>query len=126
MVSNNLLLADVERMNLKEIDDFLGQVVRIRSRMVAPVLPHKEASLLRDINAPFPEGDQTEYDVLIEKRQAETLTQEDHTRLLKLTGKQETWEACRLENLASLAQIKGLTLRNIMVSLGIQASSPSS
>ncbi len=124
-VTSNNLLADIERMNLREIDDFLGDVVRIRGRKVAPILPRKEASLLREINQPFLENDQIEYDALVEMRRAENLIEEDHARLLKLTTKRESWEASRLEKLASLARLRGLTLREIMIQLGIQAANPS-
>jgi len=124
-MSNNNLLADVERMNLLEIDDFLGQVVRIRGRKIAPVLPRMEASLLREINHPFPDDDQAEYDALIELRGAEMLTEKKHTRLLKLTTQREAWEAGRLENLGRLAYLRGLSLRETMKQLGIQAANPS-
>ena len=99
--------------------------MRIRGRKIAPVLPREEANLLREINHPFPEHDQVEYDALIEVRRAEKLTEENHARLLELTTRRELWEAGRLEKLASLAQLRGLTLRVTMKQLGIQAASPS-
>jgi hypothetical protein len=62
------------------------------------------------------------YNELIAKREAETLTSDEHQNLLRLTEQIEKLQAQRIEYLADLAQIRGISLTALMENLGIKMS----
>jgi hypothetical protein len=62
---------------------------------------------------------QQRYDDLIAKRQAETLTPDEHAELLRLSDQTERVHAERIAALAALAQIRQTTLPDLMRDVGI-------
>jgi len=58
---------------------------------------------------------------LIAKRQAETLTPDEHKELLRLIEQSEKAEAARVEAMAQLARLRGVSLTTLMHDLGIKA-----
>jgi hypothetical protein len=60
------------------------------------------------------------YHELIEKRRAGTITTDEYTELLELTDEVETLHAQRIEHLAELARLRGISLAEVMQQLGIQ------
>ncbi|BAY74045.1 hypothetical protein NIES25_04550 [Nostoc linckia NIES-25] len=72
------------------------------------------------INQSIPSDIQNDYDELIIKRNAENLTNDEHSELLKLTEHIEKLQAERIESLADLARMRGITLTALMENLGIQ------
>ena len=63
---------------------------------------------------------QARFDRLVAKRQAETLTPEEHRELLALTSQIEAMDAERMACLADLSRIRGMSLENLMNELGIE------
>jgi hypothetical protein len=82
-------------------------------------LSNTEAALLLRINQPIPAELQQRYDLLLAKRLAETLLPDEYNELLRFTGQIEALEARRLDALAELARLRGISLRAVMSSLGI-------
>ncbi len=72
------------------------------------------------INQGIPPETQKYYEQLTAKREAETLTNTEYNQLLTLSEKIEKIEAKRLENLVELANIRGVTLVDLMENLGIK------
>lgn len=114
------LLRAVESLRGEELDVFVEQVIALRARRVASHLPPDEAALLLAINRSVPVTTQQRYGELISKRQAETLTPEEHTELLQLTDQAELLNAERVSALADLARLRQTTLTELMKSLDIQ------
>jgi hypothetical protein len=113
------LIQAADQLNETDLDQLLQQVVTLRARRKAPVIPQEEALLLEQINQSIPIDLRTEYEILREKRGAETLTEPEHTTLIQLSKQIENLGAQRLEALAKLAQLRQVPLLTLMETLGI-------
>jgi hypothetical protein len=122
-VSRDALLGAVEQLSGAELDQFVAQVLQIRSRRGPARLGAAESELLARINQGFPEGLRERYAELIDRRRDESLTPEEHRELLRLTAEAERIEGDRLAALAELARLRGVPLRALMDDLGIPAPS---
>lgn len=122
MASNRLttdkLLEAVNRLPLSELDDFIRQVLALRAKYDVPISDSIEKGLLEKINQRLPEEIQTRYDHLIAKRKAETLTQDEHQELLRLTDHVESQQVERVRYLIELAMLRKTTLQELVKSLG--------
>ena len=78
-----------------------------------------EASLLDQINIGLSQESWQHYHALIKKRQAETLTEGEHTELVQLTTRLETLNVQRIQSLIHLATLRQQTLDEVMQDLGI-------
>lgn len=99
---------------LKMIEERLGGEERL-----PPHLSREETRLLQHINEGLPAETWKRYQALKEKRDARTLTREEHTELLALTDEVELWNARRLELVLALAQLRQVPLRVMMDELGL-------
>ncbi len=89
------LLKAVSQLSASELEQFVQQVMRLLAQRRAPVLTHSEAELLLKINQSVPDPEmQKRCDGLIAKRQAGTLTPDEHEELLQLT---ERFEALNVQ-----------------------------
>ena len=61
-----------------------------------------------------------EYHVLIAQRQAETLTTDEHHRLIEISDQIEALNAGRIQALVQLAALRQQSLENVMDDLGIK------
>ncbi|NOX63846.1 MAG: hypothetical protein GXP42_18165 [Chloroflexi bacterium] len=84
------------------------------------VKERSEADLLSKINRGAPPEKQKRYRELIAKRQGGTLTPEEHQELLELGDEMERLEAKRLKYLSQLAEIRGVSLTQLVTELGIR------
>ena len=114
------LLKDVEQLNLPELEQLMSQVITLQARRKAPSLPKNESELLLRINQGLPLDVQKRFDELVAKRQAETLTQNEHQELLDLTDRIEKSDARRVEYMAKLANLRGISLPTLMKELDIR------
>jgi hypothetical protein len=79
-----------------------------------------ELQLLRRIDRGIPADLLAQYQILCQKREAETLTEPEYDRLIQLSTQIEQIGAQRLEALAHLAQLRQVSLLDLMETLGIQ------
>jgi hypothetical protein len=121
-LSSEELLKAVEQLNLSELEQFVSQVIVLQAQRKATRLPQAEAELLLKINQGIPANIQRDYEELIAKRDDEILTNDEHQKLLQLTEKIEKIQAQRIENLAELARLRGISLTALMENLGIHAT----
>ena len=119
-LSSEELLKAVEQLSLPEFEQFASQIIAIQAKRRTSILPQKEAELLTKINQGIPPETQKYYQQLIAKREAETLKETEYNRLLTLSEEIEKIEAKRLENLVELANIRGISLVDLMENLGIK------
>ena len=87
----------------------------------APRLSETETQLLQKINEGLQPETWQHYNKLIEKRQAETLTPDEHETLIGISDRIEELNARRLEHLAEFARSRGTSLSAVMKQLGITA-----
>jgi hypothetical protein len=80
-----------------------------------------EAELLQVINSGLSAAAWDEYHALIEKRQAEALTPDEHARLIEFSDHLEMLSVRRLQALLQLAELRGDSLQHVIEGLGIQA-----
>lgn len=115
------LLKAVEQLDEQELEQFASNVNALVAKRKAPSLATHEAELLLKINEGVPATIQQRYNELIALRQTETLTAEQYAELLRLTTQVEQIEAARIQDLAELARLRGMSLTALMESLGITA-----
>jgi LAS superfamily LD-carboxypeptidase LdcB len=121
-LSSAELLKAVEQLNLSELEQFVSQVIVLQAQRKANRLPQAEAELLLKINQGIPANLQRDYKELIAKRDDEILTEDEYQKLLQLTEEIEKIQAQRIENLAELARLRGISLSTLMENLGIHAT----
>jgi hypothetical protein len=103
-------------------DGYVLKVLRERlggGKKLPSHLPPEETELLQQINQGLPPKTWARYQALKEKRDARTLTADDHAELLALTNEVELWNARRLELVLALAQLRQVPLRAMMDELGL-------
>jgi hypothetical protein len=99
----------------------LEEQLQRKSRQQVPShLSPEEAALLRKINQGLPEVTWQEYHDLVAKRRAESLTPEEHVRLIALSDAIEEAHAERMAHLAELAQQRQVPLKTLVQQLGIK------
>ncbi|HBE17701.1 MAG TPA: STAS/SEC14 domain-containing protein [Cyanobacteria bacterium UBA11149] len=115
------LIKGANQLDETDLDRLLHQIVVLRARRKTTVVPEEEAQLLMKINQGIPADIRDRYQILHQKREAETLTDVEYNTLIQLSNQIEQIGAQRLEALASLAQLRQVTLLNLMETLGIKA-----
>ena len=83
-------------------------------------LPAAEADLLQQINLGLSAEMWDEYYALIDKRQAETLTADEHHRLIEISDQIEALNVERIQALVQLAALRQQSLEDVMGDLGIK------
>ncbi len=112
-------LATAGQFNSVEFQAFVGEVLALRARRVAPVATAAESDVLMRVNEALPENQVRRLERLQAKRDAETLTDEEHQELIRLSDEAEERHAKRLEALAELAALRGSTLIDTMRALAL-------
>jgi hypothetical protein len=114
------LIKAANQLNEADLNQLLHQIVFLRARRKTPILPEEEAQLLLRINQGIPSDLRSCYQALREKRDAETLDDKEYESLIQLSNQIEQIGAQRLQALAKLAQIRQVSLLDLMETLGIQ------
>lgn len=95
-----------------------------RTNATSPALPpslsREESELLQRINTVVSDALWDEYDDLAAKRVAETLSPEEHKRLIELSDRIERIHVDRIAAAAELGKIRNVPLKQIMDELGIR------
>lgn len=120
-LSFDKLLEAASQLSLPDLERFSEQVLTLQARRKAPSLSKTEADLLLKINQGLPVEVRRRYATLMEKRQAETLSEDEYQELLNLTDQVEMKQAERIEALGQLAQLRGEPVQKMMKSLEISA-----
>lgn len=105
-------------------DAFILESIAERLRRPKPIggkwFAGRESELLQAINDSMAQIDWIRYRELISKRQAETLTAEEHATLIVLANAVEAANVNRIELLIELARLRHTTLPALMDELGIK------
>ncbi len=78
-----------------------------------------EVDLLQRVNLGFGDEWWSKYHSLIELRQAETLTENEHLQLMEMSDALELANVDRVKALIAIAQLRGCDIKDVMKSLGI-------
>ena len=82
-------------------------------------MTEQESDLLLKINSVSPPQSDTRYQKLLAKRQDESLTELKYRELVALGNQYEQQNAERIEYIAQLAEIRGISLTDLMDQLEI-------
>ena len=113
------IMQAAERLPKSELTHLVQDLLHLQARRQAPILPQREAELLQQINQGLSAEQQTQYERLIEKRLAETLTPAEQQELMQLNQQVEQLNVVRIKNLINLAELRQISLTQLMTELGI-------
>lgn len=108
------LLQAVRQLSHDEFEAFLTDVLALRDRQIPHPLDPAEAALITTINQTLSPTEQTQYETLIQKRQAETLTDPEYKQLIELSDRLDELHAQRIAALAQLGKIRQKSLLEMM------------
>ena len=115
------LLKAVDSLSEPDLDNLVQRALFVRASRKTNVLTAAETDLLLEINQGIPAQLHDRYEVLLEKRDDETLTEADYSELLDLSNQIEGFGVKRIEALAKLATFRQVSLPKLMDDLGIQS-----
>ena len=102
-----------ESLVARTVEERFGTASRIDA------LPARESQLLLEIQSAFPADETTEFHELCRRSDAGTLSESDRPRYRELIYRREDQNASRLKALAELADLRGMSLDELMDSLQI-------
>lgn len=115
------LVAALEQLDPAEAEEVSRRLQYIQARRKAANLTKRESELLAAIYAEKRAGFRERFDALTAKRRAHALTAEEQEELVRLTEEAEAFDARRLAALVDLAQVRQLSLPDLMQQLGLTA-----
>lgn len=121
-ISIDSLLQGVQNLDSDTLEQFADKVLLLRAARRAQSLSVDEVLLLKEINAHLSEATQLRFAELKSKRQAEELTEAEHEELLEIVDQVEQRDVDRLQALTALAQLRNVTVRDLMQQLGLNKS----
>ena len=118
-LSENDLLEAIKQLPPEALEAFTDKVLALRAQQYAPNLSQKESELFSIVNRSPSDRETLKYRELVQKRQEETLTEEEHLILIELSDRIETIHAERMNALLQLAQLRQTSLEALIADLGI-------
>lgn len=118
------LLSAALQMSRPELERFVARLFALKAKEETPSLTKRETELLSNINRSVPEDMQRRYAALVRRRLHHKLTRSEHTELLELTKRLEEFDVQRLKWLSELAQLRGVSLPDLMCDLGMNTPEP--
>lgn len=111
------------QLNEPDLDQLIDRVMILRTKRNSPILSAAETELLLVINEGIPPDLHQQYQILVKKKNSETITNEEYKVLLDLSDRIEVLAAQRAEALLKLAELRQVNLMQLMDDLEIQAPS---
>jgi len=121
-LSLEALLHAIDQLDVKELDTLVARALALRARRCGRCLD-TETDLLLKINRGLPREVQQRYEELIEKRDARTLSPEEHSELLQLTERAEQADVERVGALIELARLRQISLDELVRDLAFRTES---
>lgn len=101
---------------------YIASVVRTKLKdnaAAAHRLDAEQSRLIEEINRGLSAVDWHHYYSLVAKRRSESLSDDEHAKLAALTDRIEELNARRMEQLAELARLRGVSLPDLLDGLGV-------
>ena len=117
--SMTALFQEVERLDNRSLDTFIANVVSLRARRTTPDTQKQEAFLLEKINKSLSLQDTLRFKFLNQKHSEGNITEQEYAELSLLVEKIEKLNVNRLKYMTALAQIRDVSVRELMIQLGI-------
>jgi len=114
------LIETVEQLDSSELEQLIAQATKVQTKRKIVSLPNDQSLLLQQITQCIPSQLQKRYDLLISKRQDNTLTDEEYQELINLGEHIEAIDVKRLENLTKLATLRQMSLNELIQEFQLQ------
>ena len=119
-MDTQVLIQGVAQMPISEMERFVQQVNALIVQKKTTDKTYRERFLLGKINQTVLSKEKIErYQKLVQKLEAETLSKVEYKEFMKLTEVEEQIRYERLTYLVELAQLKSITLPQLMDNLGL-------
>ena len=115
------LVIAANKLSEPDLEQLLRQIVALRDLRKAKTVSAPESQLLLQIDQEVPAELRTNYQALRSKKAAETLTEQEQETLIDLSNQIEHIGTQRLTALVTLAQLRQVSLPDLMETLGIQS-----
>jgi hypothetical protein len=125
MATNSSLASlyhEAERLDNRSLDTFIAQMLSMRVRRAVPDVQQKEAVLLKKINQSLSVEQIERFRLLNNKRVEAGVSQQEQSELVVLLEKIEKLNVNRLKHLTALAQLRHISVRELMQQLGINTA----
>ena len=114
------LLASISQIPVNELENFVQELNAVITRRKTNNKEYRERALLSQINkAILPNNKAERYVSLHLKLEAETLTESEYQEFMDLVAQEEILRNERVKYLIELAQLRAVTLPQLMNSLGL-------
>jgi hypothetical protein len=113
------LFQEAERLDNRSLDAFINNILSLRVQRKTSDKQKEEAILLQKINKSLSIDNIERFRALNEKRLDNNISEQEHLELGVLIEKIEKLNVTRLKYLISLAQLRNITVRELMNQLGI-------
>lgn len=113
------LFQEVERLDNRSLDTFIDNILSLRLQRKTSDKQKEEADLLQKINKSLSIKEIDRFNALREKQYEDDITEQEYAELLVLVNKIEKLNVKRLKYLISLAQLRNVTVREVMNQLGL-------
>ena len=120
-IDSQSLLRDADRMPVNELERFVNDLSALLQRKRTQDKGLRDRQLLHKINTTVLNTAQIErYHVLVEKLELSTMTEEEHKEFELLGNKEEKLRNQRVKYMIELAQLRAVSLSEVMESLGLK------
>ena len=123
-VESDQLLNAALQMPDDEFQHFVTKLFTVKARTRTPTLSERESDLLPRINQGLSATEAKRMRTLIGKRQSYAITETELQELMGLTDESERLNVERMKALLELAQMRGVTLDEVMKQLQIRPTRP--
>ena len=113
------LFQEVERLDNRSLDTFIDNILSLRLQRKTSDKQKEEVDLLQKINKSLSIKEIDRFNALLEKQYEDDITEQEYAELLVLVNKIEKLNVKRLKYLISLAQLRNVTVREVMNQLGL-------
>ena len=107
-------------MPLPDLEKLVGNVLAVRAARRAPLLSGAETKLLRTIQKCLPPKSRARMNELQALRDADKLTPEGFAELAQIIEKLEEIHAARMNAVARLAELRGVTFATALQEVGLK------
>jgi hypothetical protein len=115
------VIAVARELNTQDLEAVIHDLLTLRAQRSTSALPKEEAVLLEKINKGLSDAQLQRLEYLQMRRTTETMSDQEQAELIALTIQIEKIDVQRLKYLTKLAQLRKVSLRELMAQIGLNA-----
>ena len=113
------LFHEAEQLDNRSLDAFIANILSLRIQRETPDKQKEEAILLKKINKSLSIEQIERFKALNQKRIEDNISEQEYSELLILLEKVEKLNVNRLKYLTTLARLRDVSVRELMIQLGL-------